>query len=409
MPDRLQWRRCWVGKVRRPEGVQYFIRWNEGARTRQLNFPTLSAARRAASIREQELNTWMRATELATWAHMVTEYGLHVAGFSAAHVNDIDLALQRFWTVAKPRTAHDVTPAACEEFFAVRRAGGPELAPAPDARKGNATPRKPRIPTQDTLAKERRLLRAFCGYCVERGWLPDNPVRHVAVIRPLHKKKRTPRQADWLKLLKACPTADANLDDPQAWHLLVLLGVVTGWRQSVLLPLEIGHVELAAEPDGIGLLRGFSGKTRKEELHGLPSVVNDRLAQRIAALPDGTRYVFPWRTWGRKAWERLNRAAGVRFTFHSLRAASGTATAVAKAHQAGARHLSHSAATVFRQHYSDDELIARAVASELELPALPPLPPYVPPAARPARRGHPPGGTSAAPRESATAAPDPAG
>jgi len=126
---------------------------------------------------------------------------------------------------------------------------------------------------------------------------------------------------------------------------------------------------------------------------------------RIGELPAGTSRLFPWARWQRKAWERITAAAGVRLTFHKLRAVSGTRAAIARAERAAADQLDHSSTRVTRDHYLDQEQIAAAVAVGQSLPRLPTMPPYSPRAATRSMPGRRPRDNAPSDRPGSTADP----
>lgn len=387
MSDTLRWRRVWI-TARPGRRARFCINWigDDGAPHR-LAYPSRKVRDVARRLKEQEINSWARPPMVVPWLELVAQYGLALAPQSPAHQEKVARVLGRFQRITRPVQSNMITPAMCDQFMAARAAG--ELA------SGDG----PRLPSAFTLRDDRAILSAFFAWCVARAYMPANPMEHVHTPRTPRRIPRPPRPADWLKLLQALLKPDLAVHDAQAWHVLILLGIVSGFRQSVLLHCYFGfdvtdrrRLELLEQrhrrdggfcvvqlPEGkrdVGLLFTYTGKTMKENLTGVPRVVADRIAQRIGDLPAGTAGLFPWRRWQRKAWERINKAAGIDLTFKSLRAASGTQAAIAKAEQAASRHLEHSSRRVTREHYLDPEVVARAVAIGQSLPRLPQMPHY---------------------------------
>lgn len=420
--DRLSYRHVGTGqRAAAGRRSRYFIRWFEAGRDRVLFYPTRDARDRARLEKERELNSWLRPPGVKTWHELVADYGAHLATRSPSHRHKVAAVLRRFWVLCRPARSDQITAAMCDVFCAARARGEPAQTlpkrhpqtrrPLRDAAGQVLTHDVLRIPAAATLRVEQQMLADFFAWASPH--MPANPMARVARVRSPKRKRRPPRPHEWLRLLQAASAdataAEPQLDDAQAWYLLVLLAVVTGLRQQALLPLKIADVELAAQEGRPGLLRSFTGKTGKEDVHGLPPAVNDLLAERIAELPDGATHLFPWRRWQRKAWVRLTRAATLPVTFHSLRGAAGTQAALAKARQAGARHLAHSSVAVFGRHYSDDELLALEVGAQLELPPLPPLPARPARAARAHRPGRRPASSESAPPKRARPARGPRG
>lgn len=314
---------------------------------------------RAKGVIESELNSWVAPASARSWAQLVAEYVAHLAGCAPRHVRGVSVTLGYFGSICSPGSSDAISPGLCERYFTARRAGLPVG----------------RVPAAATLNREYRELAALFRWAARLKYLPASPL--VGVRRPAipRRLRRVPSDGDICRLLAAVPAA--GVDDAQAWHLLILLGWVSGLRQAVVVGLPVGAFELGgADLGGVGFVRAFSAKTAKESLHGLPPVVADRVAARLAALPAGSRRFFPWPGFRRDIWGRLRSHAAFPFTFQSLRAAAGTRAAEARALAEGAAALDHSGAAVFAAHYADVARIQAAVARRLVLPDLPALPPY---------------------------------
>ncbi len=404
--DNLSWRHVWTSRRRghNRRRSPYCINWlGDDGRPHRLSYPTLKARDHAKILKERELNAWAAPPAQREWRDLVAEYVLSIATSSSTHRYKVARVLEHFSRLCEPVRSDLIPPAMCDQFMIARAAGQPTDA------EGH-----PVVPSSATRKTERTMLSTFFGWCVQRGYMPSNPMATVSVPRVPQRIRRSPKASEWVKLLRVLNDAKLPVDDAQAWHVLILLAVVTGYRQRVLLncyfgvpltdskrleQLEQRHrrdggfsvVQLADSRDGIGLLFTFTGKTLKESAIGLPKIVTDRIAVRIGDLPAGTPRLLPWSLWQRKAWARINRSAGLALTFHTLRAVSGTRAAIAKAERAAAEQLDHSSPRVTREHYLDGEQIARAVAIGQALPRLPKLPPYCPrvvPRSRPRpRRG----------------------
>jgi integrase len=408
-----RWRTAWYH--RRPDRrAAHCIDFYDASGTRRRRcYPSKSAALRAKQLIEQALNTWLTPPTVKTWAELLVEYELHLSEVGPKHAADVARTLDRFSQLCGRVSSNAITPTLVENYFERRRSGRTGRTPPAEDPTGNAT--RPLVPPAPaTLSREYRALHAFGAWAATRKYCPENPVAAVRPPRLVRKLKHAPTDREWLRLLEILP--DADVDDAQAWHLLILLAIATGLRQSVLLSVyttpptptaERDHarrgvpwawIELGgADVEHVGLLHAYSPKTRKESLHGLPAEVNDRLALRLAALPPGTERLWPWASWQKRAWGRITHAAGSPgMTFHSLRAAAGTRAAERRAAAAGAAALDHSSPTVFSEHYQDLVRVQRALARQLAFPPLPPLPDY-PAAAATSRRARAPTAHSGCP------------
>lgn len=367
---RESWYYFRADRPRRP----HCIRWLEpGTRqVRSRSFPTRKKARDAKQAIDRQLNDPLYGQAPITWDHLIAEYGLTLARSSQAHRDETFRVLAYLKQISAPAAARDLTAALFDSYFARRAAGEPARV---HGRKGKRQPTR-RPPSKATLAKDYRVLHAFCSHCVSRGYLASNPLRSVNMPRPTQRIKTVPTDADWVRLLQVLPKKGLELDDPQAWHLLILLAVTTSLRQTDLLAITFDRIDFKASDDGVGLVRTHERKTDRESLHGLPPLVCSRVAHRWSDLPDGSCHLFPWRSFQRRPWERICAAASYRWTFHDLRAVAGTREAEADALRRAADHLGHSSPRVTKTHYLEMARVKVATARRVQLPQLPPLPAY---------------------------------
>lgn len=387
-----RWRRCWIWVRKDRTRDRYCIQWIDDAGKRCTRcYPTKAAALRAQSLQEAALNSWVKPPDARSCPELVHEYGVSLSGSKRSHLIEVARVLDDFWRLCHPPSSRHITPALCESFFAQRSQGQPQRRIKLKRLGPDGQPQfrelPPRIPSTASLNKEFRVLHAFFERMHARGYL-ENPLLTVRKPRPGKRLKPAPTDADLLALLRVLPVPHLHLDDPQAWHLLILLGATTRMRQSALLAMETKRLTLgSAETSGVALyLRPPEKNDAREVLEGIAPVVSERIAARMA---HGVTRLFPWLRWQRKAWERITAAAGLPgLTFHSLRALAGTRAAVAAAEAAGAAALGHSSPRVFADHYADHRRLAVAAAVRIRLPDLPPLPPFpaAAPASKPARR-----------------------
>lgn len=382
------WRESWYYHRRSRPNRPHEIHWLEPAsgvrRTR--GFPKKHLALRYKQRVDQWLNNWLLPAAETPFLDAVLAYAQDLAdagGAAPRHLAGVATTLRMFAEHCRPSSTRDFSAQAVTDYFHRRRQV-----------RVRGRQREPRPLAAATLQREWRTLHAFAAFCVARGWLPENPLKKVSKPRVPDSVVRVPAEEDWLRLLEVLNRAAAlAVTDRQGWHLLILLGVLTGLdAPTVLLDLRFGvpqrladrgevlnYVELGGS-DGVGLVRSRRKKTSRAYLFGLPPEINDRLARRIDALPDGCDRLFPhWRSWPRRQWAALGRAAAFDLPFRALRRASGTQAALAQAESAAQQHLGHSTPLTTRRHYLQNELLAKAIARQLPLPALPPMPPYAPP------------------------------
>jgi integrase len=290
------------------------------------------------------------ARENPTWERMIAEYTLMLEPACQDYRRDIAATLERFRAGASVTTAAELTGPLIAAFLNGRAATG--ISPF-------------------TVAKDRRNLKAFFNWAVRAEYLRRNPILELPRLRLPTRTPISPQDAEWVRLLAVIPRV--ALDDPQAWHLLILLAIVTGLRERALLGIRVADLNLPA--DGAGLLRAVS-KGNVESYHGVPPVVCERIRMRLHQLPAGAEYLFPWRHFHVKAWHRVAAAAHFGFTFQALRRASGTRRAESAGAASARDGLGHTDERVTRGHYLAITRVQLAIAGALTLPPLPPFPRY---------------------------------
>lgn len=386
------YRRAWYyhrpNRPRQPHEVHWLEPETRIRRVR--SFPDERLARAFLKRKTETLNAWLAPPAPGSpgdWLQAVMAYLEDLAPASPRYRDSVSLVLRQFSALTKVRNTADATPAVCRRYFELRRAAG-----FTRGKPGKAGPPKVFPVTESTLARDHRTLHAAFNWMVREGVMAANPLANVRKPRPERRQVVVPTAAEWVRLLEVLP--DVDVTDRQGWHLLILLGVLTGLdSESVLLDLRFGVPDHAArrgrvqnyvvlgdaESHNCGLLYAVRRKTGVAMLHALPPAVNDRLAQRIDALPAGAARLFPrWRTWPRKDWLRITAAAHLTLPFRYLRRASALTAAVRQAEAAAQGHLAHSSPAVTRKHYLDSARIQLEAARHLVLPPLPPLPPFEP-------------------------------
>lgn len=352
----MGYRRPWVIPVTKHSwAVRWYVPKPGGGRRQcfEGGFPTKKLAQKARRVIEERINAGLMGVnplESTPWVELIAAHGVSLTHARPATRRMYAQILKGFGEHAKHPEPRNISQHTCEAFMA-------SIVGVSD----------------ETLRKYHRVLHAFFAWCVGAGFMPANPMDNVRKPPKTRRRKRVPTTDDCVKLFEALP--DAGVDDANGWHVLLLLALVTGLRRSDLLLLTPRNFRLGVR-EGIGLLEAETTKDRDFGTWGLPRIVNDRVAQRIAILPSGEGRLFLWSCWPRKAWERVRKAAGFAYPFHSLRAAAGILVVLDRLKREGAHHLLHSDTHTFDEHYADGEQIALATAEHLELPELPAPPAF---------------------------------
>lgn len=370
------------GREKTRRGSQFYIRWRDpvtGAYAK-LFYPTRSEALAKRNEKLLELNSPPAPRSETPFAQVVIEWAESLnKKRSEKYRRDIDRVVANFVDLTEPRTIADLSTTAVQKFMHLREQG---LPPRTVTLKNGEVRTLPIVPlASDTVRREYAILYKFARWCVKRDYLAKNPLDTIEKPDATARHSKPPRPSEWVKLLEVLPQLAAaqppEIDDAQAWHLLILLAAVTSQDQSVLLAAQPGHFTLDIDRSNAGLFDGRRTKTSRRGLVGLPPALAERVAQRIACLPEGAK-LFPWGRFQRKQFVKIARAAGFSHTFQDLRASGGTLKSVNHAVQAGAAHLLHSGTEVARRHYLDMEEIHLAAARAERLPELPALPAYTP-------------------------------
>lgn len=383
----------------RPHQINWFEADAQGRRVRRTeHFPSKSLAMAFKREIDKRLNAplYPASTE-KTWHEALAEWHVSIAASSRGNRYYADRALGSFTQWIRPAFLSSVTPAHVADYLAALRLGR-ILLPERRTRSGRVVAgQRPRSGSDAAVAQDYAALHHFFATFVARGELLRHPMDSIRKPRAQKHMNLPPQPADWVALLERLPACEVQ--DVQGWHLLILLAVVTGMDQADLLRITLQPVAPprwepfrfalgSADTDHIALLASRRTKTRGLHLFGLPRVVSDRLALRVSELEPGTEYLFPWRLFPRKQWNKIRRVAPFRFTFQSLRSAAATQAIEAAAVAAGQELLGHQSDRTTRLHYANAQRTALAVARRLQLPDLPEFPRYVAaaPPAKPPRR-----------------------
>jgi integrase len=131
-----------------------------------------------------------------------------------------------------------------------------------------------------TVNLDLTLARMFCSWCVERGWLPRNPVsRRMRVLVP-QTRPRVIDDAETARLLDAA----AVCGERAVGYVLCMLA--TGFRSGLVHALRWQHVDLDA---GMWRIPAALLKSRREYVHPIAPCMLSWL--RLHAAPDDG-YVF---------------------------------------------------------------------------------------------------------------------
>jgi len=109
----------------------------------------------------------------------------------------------------------------------------------------SGSPRKP-----ITVNHTKSALRSFFGFCVESGWVKDNPARLVRSSRTTAREPATLAEAEIGRLRQALPDRTETLarrgGQAQRDHLIFELHLGIGIRLGSLVGLNVGDVDLQA-------------------------------------------------------------------------------------------------------------------------------------------------------------------
>lgn len=387
---------------------KWTVHWLESAGGKKLRkvraFPTKELARQFKALIDRRLNAPLYPEQDRTWDELVLEYEPNLTAASAAYRYFVYRALGGFRTVCRPATLSQITPAMLDRYFSELRAG---KVPNQKGIEAIAAGRKPaaaefRKGTDAAVRQDYVALHAFFETWLRRGYFQRHPMTTIKKPRVQETLTIPPTWDDLCQLLRAVVNPAAQIADPQAWHLLILLAAVTGIDRDDLLKISLARVKPPAWEAYRFVIGGpewqhqaiLSGRRKKTgaircKLYGLPRIVADRLAVRVAALPEGSHALFPWKLFQRKQWESIRTVANLPdCTFKSLRSAAGTQAAESAAMESAQQLLGHSTPEITRRHYVQGERLALALAARLaaNLPELPPFPAYRPPPEKPARR-----------------------
>lgn len=168
--------------------------------------------------------------------------------------------------------------------------------------------------TGKTLANYADALRSFCTWCVERGYLPDDPLKGMAAFDATPKTQRRALTPDEIgRLLTTCR---------ERKRLLYATALCSGLRAGELKALKVEHLD--ALRGGLHLDAAWT-KGRRSGFQPLPAALVQELAEASEGkAPDATLLDAPTHT-GRTLAEDLE-SAGIaswapegKVDFHSLR------------------------------------------------------------------------------------------
>lgn len=122
-----------------------------------------------------------------------------------------------------------------------------------------------------TLFNELAVIRSISRWCVRRGWLADDPTKHIEYPKLPPPSPRALTSAQLTQLLEIMATRPPNDYAARSWarnRLAILLMLYTGLRISEAAGLRWSHIDLDV---GMLIVRGESGakngRTRVIPLH----------------------------------------------------------------------------------------------------------------------------------------------
>lgn len=363
-----------VSKFRRPSGYWYVRYWvagrpvDEAARTQS---EQLAESYRLK--REMEVNAGIQPLRHAQLRDLVRQYmDALPPGTSSSHRREAERILEGFLQVSGrrsraggPRLSTDqVSPALIDRFLNRRREVRMHEGEQRDA-SGRRIVRKRAI-SYVTLRKELRYLSGFFNWCCRQRppYLRENPIP----LSNAHNIKSDARphfmitESEFRALLEACET--------RRQYLFLLLGWWTGGRRGEIHALHYYHFDFKACTLDMSHF--------KNNAYGvLP--LSKQIVAIIEELYRGAQEadrVFPKDPFPSHAFAKLCQKAGIRHhRFHDFRISTSTLIKAGGCDASLAALWVGNQATTNRAHYTDLQAVAPRIASLLELPDLPPVPP----------------------------------
>jgi integrase len=214
----MSWHRVWFSIRKGKRRTIYALRWfGTDGRVRTESVGTdKKLAERLRRQREAELNTgtYQEVRPIGLGAFITEHLTLMQGQVRSSTLDGERIVLNRFLAHCGERDLSTVTARLAEGYFAARL-------------------QAVRTPTANP---DLRILKAVFQAAVRRGYLRENPWRHVKQVKEAEKEIRVLTAAEVERLLAACPTL--------MWRVLVFILVTTGLRRGEALALEWRDVDL---------------------------------------------------------------------------------------------------------------------------------------------------------------------
>ncbi len=307
------WKKAWLYKRKAKKGVKYALRWyDERGRVRTQSVgPDKKLAERLRKEKEHGINSGVtREVTRITFEDFVREHLELVKGrLSERTVPEHETTLRQFRETCGPRLLADVSVRMVEEFLSARR----------------------KHVRDATVNRNLRTLKAVFNLAIKRGYLESNPFAQVKQVKEPQREIRVLSTEDIERLLEACPDLRGRC--------LVYLALVTGMRRGELCNLRWCDLDLAAGLVRIVNREGWSTKSRKNRIVGIPPGAVLMLEE--LRLVNDYEYVFsttgapPRGDNTRKEFAQIVKESGIKHaTLHDLRRTFVTHLAMAGENEA---------------------------------------------------------------------------
>ena len=303
-------KKAWVQQLKKQvetkgaDNAPWYVFWNDpdGKRWMKSCGPGkigLTAANKLADKRHSELvtGTYKLATK-KTWAELRSDYETKIASrFDGPSRMAVEMALNSFQRVAKPKYVSAINADVIDEFIAKRlQESASKGSSAVEAKKKDM----PKV-SPATVNKELRYVRLVLNVAKEWGIISTVPR-----IRFLKLPKRLPTfipPEHFEAIYVACEVAKRPYNIPNIvpsvwWRGLLVTAYMTGWRIGQLLSLKWEDVNLES---GTAVTRAevTGNKGRREERIPLHPLILSHLTNLSGSFD---AYVFPWNQNARDLW-----------------------------------------------------------------------------------------------------------
>jgi integrase/recombinase XerC len=355
-----------VQVIKRPGGrspywyLRYWVRSPEGGKPKECWKSTRTAIREQADEQRHKLERQLEAGAAdepsTSWGDFREAVEKHIAQKPGTTIGVYRNALNVFEKLVRPSDLATITPAVIENFAQQRLRDG--LAPA-------------------TVNRDLRHLKAALRGAVRRGLLPAAPDFHGVFVREPKKSPVAIPEEDFLRLIRAVESKDADLRrrDAPWWRMFLYVAYYLGLRRGESLALRWEDIRWETREVRV---QAFTSKGRKERILPIAARLTELLASYWSSdgSPKPSEPVFPWPYDTARPlyddWKRILLAAELpddrRYTLNQFRSSCATALIASNVPTVVVKDfLGHSSVTTTDEYYVDTEPSMRAVAEAREI------------------------------------------